>query len=81
MRIKGAMTILNKRAEFFGITVEELVQWIDNGFDENHTTLVAYEVYKMDQGYRWSGENFETWVKADPVEDAMDQAMGNKECY
>ena len=29
MRIKGAMTILNKRAEFFGTTVEELVQWID----------------------------------------------------
>ena len=81
MRIKGAMTILNKRAEFFGTTVEELVQWIDNGFDENHTTLVAYEVYKMDQGYRWSGVNYETWVKTDPVEDAMDQAMGNKECY
>ena len=63
MRLKGALTILNKRAKFFGTTVEELVQWIDNGFDENHTTLVAYEVYKMDQGYYWSGVNFETWVK------------------
>ena len=62
MQIKGAMTVLNKRAEFFGTTVEELVQWIDNGFDENQTVTVAYEVYKMDQGYRWSGENFETWV-------------------
>ena len=29
MRIKGAMTILNKRAEFYGMTVEELVGWLD----------------------------------------------------
>ena len=68
MRIKGAMTILKKRAEFLGMTVEELVQWLDEnlGFKINETVKVlqAYEVYKMDQGYRWSGVNFETWVKA-----------------
>ena len=90
MLIKGAMTILNKRAEFYGMTTEELVQWLDKKVDDKTTVgyvdetmkvLQAYEVYKMDQGYYWHGENFETWVKADPVEDAMDQAMGNKECY
>tara|TARA_B100000900_G_scaffold289147_1_gene248095 strand:- start:2609 stop:2815 length:207 start_codon:yes stop_codon:yes gene_type:complete len=68
MRIKGAMTILKKRAEFLGMTVEDLVQWLDEnlGFKINETVKVlqAYEVYKMDQGYRWSGVNFETWVKA-----------------
>ena len=65
MRIKGAMTILTNEAKFLGMTVEEVVEFIDNS---NHYTvpvkvLQAYEVYKMDQGYRWSGVNFETWVK------------------
>ena len=67
MRIKGAMTILNKRAKFYGMTVEEFVGWLDEnlGFRINETikVLQAYEVYKMDQGYVWSGVNFETWVK------------------
>jgi hypothetical protein len=72
MRIKGAMTILNKRAEFYGMTTEKLVQWLDKkvadtvkvGYvDETIKVLQAYEVYKMDQGYYWSGTNFETWVK------------------
>ena len=73
MRIKGAITILNKRAKFYGMTIEELVQWLDHkvasqseklGYvDETVKVLQAYEVYKMDQGYRWSGVNFETWVK------------------
>ena len=62
MRIKGAMTILKKRAEFYGMTTEQLIQWLDNRNDETIKVLQAYEVYKMDQGYRWSGENFETWV-------------------
>ena len=81
MKIKGAMTILKKRCEFFGWTFNELIEKLDNDFDDINSVIVAYEVYKMDQGYYWHGENFETWVKADPVEDAMDQAMGNKECY
>ena len=62
MKIKGAMTILNKRAKFFGWTFDQLITKLDAGFDDNYNVLVAYEVYKMDQGYRWSGENFETWV-------------------
>ena len=67
MRIKGAMTILNKRAEIYGMTVEEFVGWLDEnlGFRINETikVLQAYEVYKQYHGYQWSGVNFETWVK------------------
>ena len=63
MRIKGAMTILKKRAEFYGMTTEQLIQWLDNRNDETIKVLQAYEVYKMHHGYQWSGENFETWVR------------------
>ena len=72
MRIKGAMTILNKRAEFYGMTTEELVQWLDKKVDDKTTVgyvdetmkvLQAYEVYKMDQGYVWKGINHQGWVK------------------
>ena len=56
------MTVLNKRAKFFGKTVEELVEMLDNGFDDTITVLQAYEVYKMEQGFVWSGTNNETWV-------------------
>ena len=73
MRIKGAMTVLNKRAKFYDMTFEELIKWLDNRYsykteigyvDESIKVLQAYEVYKMDQGYSWSGVNYETWVKA-----------------
>ena len=73
MRIKTAMTILNKRAKFYGQTFDELIEWLDNRYsyknemgyvDESIKVLEAYEVYKMDQGYIWSGVNYETWVKA-----------------
>ena len=72
MRFKGAMTILKKRAKFYGMTIEELVQWLDKkvadkttvGYvDETVKVLQAYEVYKQYHGYEWSGVNFETWVK------------------
>ena len=72
MRIKGAMTILKKRAKFYGMTIEELVQWLDKkvadkttvGYvDETIKVLQAYEVYKMDQGYYWHGVDHTTWVK------------------
>lgn len=69
MRIKGAMTILNNRAEFYGKTVAWLVDEMDRclkaaGYtDENQKVTQAYEVYKIDQGYRWSGINGKTWVK------------------
>ena len=55
MRIKGAMTILNKRCEFYGKTLAWLIDAIDNGMDENMTVTQAYEVYKIDQGYIWCG--------------------------
>ena len=73
MRIKGAMTVLNKRAKFYGMTFDELIKWLDSRYsyktemgyvDESIKVLQAYEVYKMDQGYSWSGVNYETWVKA-----------------
>ena len=63
MRIKCAMTILKKRAKFYGMTTEELVQWLDDRNDETIKVLQVYEVYKQYHGYEWSGVNFETWVK------------------
>ena len=42
MRIKGAMTILKKRAKFYGMTTEELVQWLDDRNDETIKVLQAY---------------------------------------
>ena len=67
MRIKGAMTILKKRAEFYGITTEEFVKWLDNRTDETIKVLQAYEVYKQYHGYQWSGVNFQTWVKKEAI--------------
>ena len=67
MRIKGAMTVLKNRAKFYGITTEELVQWLDNRNDETVKVLQAYEVYKQYHGYQWSGVNFETWVKKEAI--------------
>lgn len=63
MRIKGAMTVLNKRCEFFGWTFDQLIAKLDEGFDDNYTVLTAYEVYKMHNGYRWKGTEGDTWVK------------------
>lgn len=65
MKIKGAMTILNKRAKFYGKSVNWLINELDNELYNNETTmvLVAYEVYKKDQGYRWKGTESDTWVK------------------
>ena len=67
MKIKGAMTILERRAEFYGQTVETLVKMLDNGFDEVSRVLEAYEVYKRHHGYYWSGINGETWVKKENI--------------
>ena len=68
MRIKGAMTILNKRAEFYGVSFDQLIEWFDGDgplqiSNEILSVIQAYEVYKREQGYIWSGVNFETWVK------------------
>ena len=65
MRIRGAMTVLNKRADFYGKSLDWLINEMDNGGTINETTmvLVAYEVYKKDQGYRWKGTEGDTWVR------------------
>ena len=68
MRIKGAMTILHKRADFYGLTFRQLIDMYESDGPmkiENETMrhMQAYEVYKIDQGYRWSGINGERWIK------------------
>ena len=63
MKIKGAMTIRKKRCEFYGFTFNELIEKLDNDFDDINSVIVAYEVYKMDQGYYWKGVNHQGWVK------------------
>ena len=64
MRIKAAMTVLNKRAKDYGMTFEELIEWLDNRYsyknemgdvDETMKVLQAYEVYKWIKRYSWSG--------------------------
>ena len=68
MQIKGAMTILKKEAEFLGMTVEGIVNFIDKyPHSFSVKTLQAYEVYWKSQGYEWSGVNFERWVKKETV--------------
>ena len=71
MKIKGAMTVLNKRDKFYGMTFEELIKWLDKkvadkttvGYvDETIKVLQAYEVYKMDQGFCWCGINGVGWT-------------------
>ena len=57
MQIKGAMTILNKRCDYFGWTFDQLIAKLDEGFDENMTVTQAYEVYKQHNGYVWCGVN------------------------
>ena len=52
MKIKGAMTVLNRRAQFYGKTLDWLIDAMDNHMDENMTVTQAYEVYKMDQRRR-----------------------------
>ena len=67
MRIKGAMTILHKRADFYGLTFRQLIDMYESDGPmkiENETTrhMQAYEVYKIDQGSRRSGINGVRWV-------------------
>ena len=73
MRIKGAMTVLKKRAKLYSMTTEQLVQWLDNRLeeddyvDETVKVLLAYEVYKQYHGYQWSGVDHKTWVKKETI--------------
>jgi len=68
MLIKGAMRVLQKEAKKLDMTVEEVVAYIDNSpraMQISMRVLQAYETYMIDQGYRWSGVNYETWVKGE----------------
>ena len=47
MKIKGAMTILNKRCEFYGRDLNWLIGKVDNGWDEIDSVIRAIKVYKM----------------------------------
>lgn len=51
------MTILERRANFYGKTVDWLIDAMDNHMDEGLKVTEAYEVYKMDQGLVWCGVN------------------------
>lgn len=49
MRIKGAMTVLKNRCEFFGFSFEQLIDFIQkNPLAQDMKTLEAYEVYKKE---------------------------------
>ena len=62
MQIKGAMTVLERRAKFYGKTVDWLIDAMDNHMDENMRVTEAYEVYKMHNGYVWCGINGFGWT-------------------
>tara|TARA_B100000925_G_scaffold288586_1_gene269839 strand:- start:911 stop:1198 length:288 start_codon:yes stop_codon:yes gene_type:complete len=68
MRLKGAMTVLNKRAEFYGVTFDKLIEWYDSDgpmqiSNEILSVIRAYEIYKRDgQGLYWSGLLGYKWV-------------------
>ena len=47
MRLKGAMTVLKKDAEFLGITFKQLCIFIErNPYAQKNSTIEAYKVYK-----------------------------------
>ena len=50
MKIKGAITILTKEAKFLGMTVGEVMDFIDSKpMAFSPKTRQAYEVYKKEQ--------------------------------
>ena len=72
MRLKGAMTVLNKRAEFYGVSLDELIELFDSDgtmqiSNENNMSVIrAYEIYKREvQGLYWSGLLGYKWVTWD----------------
>tara|TARA_A100001035_G_scaffold136090_1_gene107127 strand:+ start:290 stop:448 length:159 start_codon:yes stop_codon:yes gene_type:complete len=47
MRIKGAMTVLNKEAEFLGLTFDQLIIFAErNPYAMPEKTIEALKVYK-----------------------------------
>lgn len=62
MKYQTAVRALEKRAkDFYGVDFWELIEWLDNGFDENLTVTKAYEAFKKAQGCVWIGINGKRW--------------------
>lgn len=64
MQLKGAMTVLNKEADFLGMTVEEVIKFYDkNPMAGTMKVTEAYEVYKRRvQNLVWCGLNGVRWT-------------------
>ena len=62
MKLKGALTILNKRADFYGKSFDWLIDFIDQGNCETRKVIEAHDVYKREGlGLVWSGLNGVEW--------------------
>ena len=64
-QIKHEMETLNNPKVIKGLQKRlDMVQNLsgDEGFDDNNSVVVAYEVYKMDQGFVWNNG----WVRDEP---------------
>tara|TARA_R110001592_G_scaffold26930_1_gene100345 strand:+ start:330 stop:485 length:156 start_codon:yes stop_codon:yes gene_type:complete len=49
MQIKGAMTVLKKDCKFLGLTMKELLIFIErNPYAQNNSTIEAYKIYKKE---------------------------------
>jgi len=51
MQIKGAITVLRKRCKFFGMTMDELVNFVEvSPLAQDNKTTEAMKVYKIHLG-------------------------------
>jgi len=48
MKIKGAMSVLQRRAQFYGKPLGWLLDAMEAGMDENMTVTNAFNVYKAE---------------------------------
>ena len=47
MGLQGALTVLKKDCKFLGLTMKELLVFIErNPYAQNNSTIEAYKVYK-----------------------------------
>ena len=68
MKIKGAMTILAKKAKSLNMSIEETIKVIDSNPTAYPLRVIhAYEVYMKDKGYVWSGVNYPRWIKKETI--------------
>ena len=51
MRIKGAMTVLNKQCIFLGLEFDQLIEFIERApLAQTDTTIRAYKVWRINNG-------------------------------